>query len=134
MPCLECLFHRENHIEVASIVICVEIISRQNATCKNIWKKSLDFFWFLVRDLDISNNFYKIQNLHYWPVIPVNQLVRRILKALSPFQLHKRLTKTHFYAFFEGDSFSANQNALKFFLDYMIPGTHSHIIYFLNCK
>ena len=92
-------------------------------------KNFLDFFCFLVRVLDISNNFYKTKNLHYQPVIPVNPLLRIILKAISPFQLHKRLTKTHLYAFFESNSFSAYQNTLKQFIDYMLPGTHSHIIF-----
>jgi hypothetical protein len=93
-------------------------------------KKSLDFFWFLVRVLDISNNFYKTKNVHYRPVISVNPLLRIILKAISSFQRHKRLTKIHFYAFFESNSFSAYQNTLKQFIYYMLPGTHTHIIFF----
>ena len=39
MPCLKCLFHMENHIELASIVIFVEWISRQTVTWENIWKQ-----------------------------------------------------------------------------------------------
>ena len=44
----------------------VEIVS----TSENICKKKL-FFWFLDEDLNISDIFYKIQNLNWWLVFPV---------------------------------------------------------------
>ena len=82
----ECLFHMDNHIDLVGSVTFVEKISWQKGTLENIIKKGTYFFWFLVGDFDISNIFYKIQNLNSWPVFPVVPLLRKILKAISPLQ------------------------------------------------
>ena len=38
---------------------------------KTFAKKAPNFFWFQVGDLNISDIFYKVQNLYLWPVFPV---------------------------------------------------------------
>ena len=48
---------------------CVENISRRYKNHKTCAKTTLTFFWFLFRDFNISNIFYKIQNVNEWPLV-----------------------------------------------------------------
>ena len=50
------LFAMDNHIYVSGIL-------RQSGTSENNCKKKLNAFWFLVRDFNISDIFYKIKNI-----------------------------------------------------------------------
>ena len=54
----------DNYINQVGSVMIVEKILRSSCTSKDIKKKITCFFWFLVGDLNISDNFYKIQNSH----------------------------------------------------------------------
>ena len=49
----------------------VENISRRNKNYKTCAKKTLSVFWFLFGDFNISNIFYKIQNLNEWQLVSV---------------------------------------------------------------
>ena len=54
-----------------SNVKSVENISRRNKNHKTCGKKALSFFWFLFWDFNISNIFYKMQNLNEWQLVSV---------------------------------------------------------------
>ena len=61
--CTKCLFHMDIRIYQADCVTCVEKVSRWNSVSKNIYKKKiLIFFWLLVEDIKISYIFLKIKN------------------------------------------------------------------------
>ena len=68
MPCLKCLFHMENHIELASIVIFVERISRQTVTWENIWKKVTWLFLVCSRRFQHFRHLAKNTNIFWHPV------------------------------------------------------------------
>ena len=52
---------------------------------KTFAKKAPHFFWFQVGDLNISDIFYKIQNIKWWPVFPV--ITNSTYTCLSPWAL-----------------------------------------------
>ena len=52
---------------------------------KILGNKSTNFFWFQVRDLNISDIFYKSQNFNGWPVCPV--ITHWTYACLSPWAL-----------------------------------------------
>ena len=60
--CFECLLHMKKHLYEVLPVTVVEQSSRLNGTWKNICNKANTLFWFPVKDIRISDNFYKIQN------------------------------------------------------------------------
>ena len=75
LHCPKCLFHVNIHIDKVINVMFVENISIWNVTSENISKNSLDCFGFQVGDINISDNFCKIEkyrpvffffNNHYW--------------------------------------------------------------------
>ena len=57
MHCLKCLFNMDNHIDLVRSGTFVERISRQNCTSEYI-KKSLDFFFDLVGNFNMSDIFF----------------------------------------------------------------------------
>ena len=54
-----------------SNVKSVENIYRHNNNHKTCVNKALSFFWFLFGDFNISNIFYKIQNINKWQLASV---------------------------------------------------------------
>ena len=66
--CSKCLLHMNKHLYEVRPVTFVERSSRLNGTSKNISKKAHKLFWFPVKDIKISDNFYKIQKFLrlYW--------------------------------------------------------------------
>ena len=59
---------------------------------KTLAKKAPIFFWFQVGDLNISDSFYKPQNLNWWPVCPV--ITYWTYTCLSPWALRSDLWNT----------------------------------------
>ena len=66
-------------------VKCVESVSIKSENHGTLAKKASNFCCFPIEDINISNIFYKIQNLNLWKKISVVPLLRRIQKALSPY-------------------------------------------------
>ena len=60
LHCLKCLFYVNNHRNKVLSVIIVEKGSKLNMTSENIIKKTLCCFGFQVGDINISENFNKI--------------------------------------------------------------------------
>ena len=60
--CFKYLFHMKKHLYEVVYVTFVEISLRLNGRWKNICKKAHTLFWFPVKDIKISDNFYKLQN------------------------------------------------------------------------
>ena len=54
----------DTHLDLVRSVMSVERISRQNGKSEDIELKSLDFYYFLVKDIKMSDVFYQIQNLN----------------------------------------------------------------------
>ena len=65
LHCPKCILHVNIHIDKVINVMFVENISIWNVTSENYSKKTLDCFLFQVGDINISDNFYKIEKLKY---------------------------------------------------------------------
>ena len=72
------------------IVKCVESFSIKSENHETPTTKHHFFVWFLVEDINISDIFYKIQNLKGGTVFPVVPLLRRILQPLSPLAISSK--------------------------------------------
>ena len=62
--------------------------SVENNNHKTHENKALSFFWFLFKDFNISNIFYKIQNLKKWQLVSV--ITHWTYTCLNPWALRKK--------------------------------------------
>ena len=59
------IIHVKKTVEAQQCQKCRKYFKKKQES-QNICKKALTFFWFPFGDFNISNIFYKIQNLYEW--------------------------------------------------------------------
>ena len=75
------------HVRHSNVKI-VGNIQRQNNNHKTRANKAISFFWFLLGDFNISNIFYKIQNLNKQQLVSV--ITHWTYTCLNPWALRKK--------------------------------------------
>ena len=81
------------HLIIIFDVMFVKIVPRGNVTSENIYKKTPAIFSIQIQDFNISDTFYKIQNLKKWQIKAVVPFLPRNLKLHSPCDKSKIVRK-----------------------------------------